>query len=724
MHHASATTAGPPASASRPRRTPSWFSRSLFIALVVGWLWLAWLVRATAGLEVLLFGAVAIGGLVIVGAGRNGLLSPVFHYDLVRTARRGHLQSHRFLFAVFLAAALYLTYSSHVGGFDLSFSLSINVPRNVPRNQVGEPIPGPNRLAQFTWGFVSKVLLLQYVAVLLVTPAYVATALPQEKQQRTLEFILTTDLSDGEIVLGLLASRLANLGLLIITGLPILGFLQFLGGVDPQLVLCGVVTVLLSMLSLGSVSVLVSVFAARPGPALLHAYFWVAILSFGSLCIPVVQFANPAFAVEWFASAQGPDFAVMLTANLAIAFLWHGGVTYFVCRWAIREFRAASSRQLPLPTSPPLVPALLQRPVMVRTAAGWEVLTMERPGPQCVAAREPLPSGSRPVDGWGPFPPSPDKDGTDLGWRPPHDWDSRPRRRVGEDALLWKETLSLITVEQIIAFARGWPIVAAVAVVGVLFTAHLWIDSQQLDAGPLNGIFRGLNAAAFSLVLLAAAINAAGRVSREREQQTLETLRTLPITTFQILLAKWLGSIWSLVPICGLLMGVWLLAALVTALHAAALPLLFAASAILLTFMASLGLWFSTIQRTTLRSTLFTVLVALLLLTSAGSVFVGRPASSYRGTEASWIERLYDHTVSPAQMLWTLSFCSSALLGKEDPNGVPEIVAAVVALHFYILVTVLLWLSMIRRLEADKGSSRRRHDLVETKLHLPVEHPP
>jgi hypothetical protein len=154
-------------------------------------------------------------------------------------------------------------------------------------------------------------------------------------------------------------------------------------------------------------------------------------------------------------------------------------------------------------------------------------------------------------------------------------------------------------------------------------------------------------------------------------------------------------------------MGWCLLAALLTALHAAALPLLGAASAILLTFMASLGLWFSTVQPTTLRSTLFTVLVALLLLTSAGTVFVGRPAGSLALQERSWIGRVYDHTVSPAQTLSTLSFSSSTLFGKDDQYAVADIIAAVVAVHFYLAVTALLWWSMIRRLESEKGLTRR-----------------
>src|SRR5450755_4493938 len=54
-------------------------------------------------------------------------------------------------------------------------------------------------------------LLIQYLLVLIMTPAYVGSAIAEEKERRTLEFLLATDLRSQEIIFGKVASRLGNL---------------------------------------------------------------------------------------------------------------------------------------------------------------------------------------------------------------------------------------------------------------------------------------------------------------------------------------------------------------------------------------------------------------------------------------------------------------------------------------------------------------------------------
>ncbi len=694
-----------PPLAMKPRGNSRGYLRSLLTVLCASWLGVTLLFRVSAGIELLLFGLLLFGAALILYAGRRGLTSPIFYYDLVRTARRGQQQAHRFLFAVFLAGALFLTYSSHTGSFDLTFGQTVRIPR--PLRTEFDPAFGPtervsrNQLAEFGWSFVSKVLILQYLAVLLVTPAYVATALPQEKQQRTLEFILTTDLSDQEIVAGVLVSRLANLFLLVITGLPILALLQFIGGVDPRAVLAGFVMILLTMMSAGSASILASVFSDRPWPALCSAYVWVFVLTAFSavLCVPL---NSPS----WYLMGPGATTAATGGAELVLtAMLSHGALTWFLSLWAVREFRAASLGQLPLSGSGPPPAArqpasLLRRPVLVESAAGWQVMS-------AAAAGE--------AQGWGPYPPSPDGESLETDRPLQIPWDSRHRRRVGEDALLWKETYSLMTREKLFGQFTGERLALALLGFIALFVFHLWIDGNRLDRMPeadyANNAFRGCNVVAFSLILFAVAVNAAGRVSREREQQTLDVLRAIPVGLGDILLAKWLGSLRIVLPFLGLLALVWALALVFSALHAAALPLLLAGSLVYLAFMSSLGLWLSTMHRTTLRSTLFAVLAALLFLTSTTTLLAGRHLIR-SGT--AWHERLYDHVISPGQTLWTLSFASSALLGKGELNTLPDILAAVVAVHLYILLTAVLWASMLRRLEGEKGPAPKRPGDAQT----------
>src|SRR5436305_10052674 len=70
----------------------------------------------------------------------------------------------------------------------------------------------------------------------------------------------------------MLASRLANLGMVLLTGLPILSLLEFVGGVDPGVVWAGFAATAVSMLSLGSLGLVNSIRAEKPRGAMLRTY--------------------------------------------------------------------------------------------------------------------------------------------------------------------------------------------------------------------------------------------------------------------------------------------------------------------------------------------------------------------------------------------------------------------------------------------------------------------
>src|SRR5262249_906420 len=102
-----------------------------------------------------------------------------------------------------------------------------------------------------------------------------------------------------EIVLSKLASRYCNLGLLVLTGLPILALTQFMGGVDPDLVLAGFAVTAVTMASLAALSILQSVYAKKPRDAIVLtylgalAYLVVSGVS-NSLRVPI-----PGFSAIW-----------------------------------------------------------------------------------------------------------------------------------------------------------------------------------------------------------------------------------------------------------------------------------------------------------------------------------------------------------------------------------------------------------------------------------------
>src|SRR5262245_17811533 len=124
-----------------------------------------------------------VGLLVVAGLffAARWLFGPVLFYDLVRSSRRGRNVLLRVLYAaalLFALATLYLNYDP----FD------------------GDPFSrSPRGLASFAEAFFCTFVGVQFGAVLLLTPAYFAGAIAEEKDRKTLEFLLATDLHSREI---------------------------------------------------------------------------------------------------------------------------------------------------------------------------------------------------------------------------------------------------------------------------------------------------------------------------------------------------------------------------------------------------------------------------------------------------------------------------------------------------------------------------------------------
>jgi ABC-type transport system involved in multi-copper enzyme maturation permease subunit len=157
--------------------------------------------------------------------------------------------------------ALFVLYASWFG-----------LPKEDWREVFHQPEIARARLPKFCHSFCQVFLFGQLGIVALVTPLFTAGVVADERERRTLGLLVTTAMSDQEIILGLYAGRMANLGLVILTGLPILFMMPFLGGVDPTWVVTTFVATNMTMLTLGALSMLVSVTATNSLAAHLGSY--------------------------------------------------------------------------------------------------------------------------------------------------------------------------------------------------------------------------------------------------------------------------------------------------------------------------------------------------------------------------------------------------------------------------------------------------------------------
>src|SRR5262245_43434234 len=166
------------------------------------------------------------------------LFGPVFALDATRVGRRLSTFIVRWLYLFILVSVL--------GVFFLSWR------PDLPGS--GE-VADPSVIAGFAENFFWLYALTQFLAVVFFTPAFTAVAITDEKERKTLDFLLATDLTGREIVFGKLAVRLGVLLMLILAGLPVISLMQFFGGIEPRLLFLTVGMTLVTALSLSAVGV-------------------------------------------------------------------------------------------------------------------------------------------------------------------------------------------------------------------------------------------------------------------------------------------------------------------------------------------------------------------------------------------------------------------------------------------------------------------------------------
>jgi ABC-type transport system involved in multi-copper enzyme maturation permease subunit len=442
-----------------------------------------------------------------------------------------------------------------------------------PGDLFAEARVGMQELSEFGSQFFMTFLALQVGAVFVLTPAFTATAVAEEKQRRTLEYLLATDLYNREIVLGKLASRLLAMLLLLAGGLPVLSFVQFLGGVDPNLVLAGFAATAVTMLSVGSLGILNSVYAARPRGAVLSTYVeYGAYLLLSSCCAPAALASGGMNPLGWLAAGNIFVAYAQVTASAGAA----GGTTGSAVLTVLAEYVGFHA-----------VAAAIMTGVATAKLRAWYAEPRARSDREVAQNRRVLDMKLR------------------AQLRLP---------RVGEDPILWKELYAEYGF-RLHPLARGVLFFVGGAFLFVASLAYLCgiaVSLATRDPGAFaTGWVRVVGTAVGCLMVVAVAVRASTSLTSERDRQTLDDLLTTPLPNRAILGGKWLGAVLSVRHGWWCLGAVWLLGFLAGGLHILSLLMLLVAWWALAAFAAGLGLWFSLHCRTTLRATVYTLLALL-----------------------------------------------------------------------------------------------------------------
>jgi ABC-type transport system involved in multi-copper enzyme maturation permease subunit len=201
------------------------------------------------------------------------MAGPILTHELRLGGRRVRNYTLRWCYAGWLALLFF--------GFSVSFFAALAV----------APVLGASA-SETSRNFVEFVVRQQFYLLLLVGPALTAGAVTDEKARGTLQYLLTTDLTVGEILIGKLLARAALIGSLALLPLPFLCVVAPFAGLDLLgfFILAVCTTVLI--LSLGAAGLLASVWCRQTRNAVVSTY---CCLALGYVLLLSQDFSDPLY---------------------------------------------------------------------------------------------------------------------------------------------------------------------------------------------------------------------------------------------------------------------------------------------------------------------------------------------------------------------------------------------------------------------------------------------
>ena len=262
------------------------------------------------------------------------LIGPVLYQEMLLASRRTRQYVFRWIYAGWMC--LQLAGLAFIYGFRALL-----------------PFSEETQFAVLVCSILTPVLIAQqFILLVLTTPVFVAGAVTDEKTRGTLQYLLTTDLTVSDVILGKWLARVFQVCVLYLTSLPLFCFVGVLGGMEwTTLVGMGAVS-LLTALAMGAASLLASVWSRQTRDAVLGLLIilCVAILIdwlLGNWWLrPFFRCLHPLYILEpaW-GGGDWAGFQTMIGRILMATLAW-GIVTAGCLSLAIWRLRPAYLRQM------------------------------------------------------------------------------------------------------------------------------------------------------------------------------------------------------------------------------------------------------------------------------------------------------------------------------------------------------------------------------------------
>jgi ABC-type Na+ efflux pump permease subunit len=454
-------------------------------------------------------------------------LGPLLSLEMLRLGRRGQTFIVR-VFVAFLVLGALAVYTagtfSNLNNLQVLHyeAVSLRVIDETDKSTDAATIMGrliPRLAREFSeWAMFGIVTL-----ILFIVPLGVASSIAEERDRKTIEFLLTTDLTSREIIFGKLGIRVWHCFYILLVIIPVLSIMQVWGGVEIPFVIAACFIGMLGVIA----TTAFCIWASLHGTSFMRSLLWcfLPILGFYLLTVswyyrePAFLYADPQISqIMVYVSLINPLIilrVVQARPDLLTQYrfeFWQGIYPAFTLLFTLffywrschglREL-AFKVRQRKLRRG-----GLIAMPASVKTGNA-------KPG--SVATRH---------------------------------WADPPAIGDDEDGLYWKEkyfTSFGWNWLKKISFIPSWVWVLGIVTLSMLTLAVMSSDLSFASQIPKlsAGLTKNIGLLAMLIIVSVVGMTACSSVARERQKETLVDLIMTPVDRKEILTAKWWGAMYQ-----------------------------------------------------------------------------------------------------------------------------------------------------------------------------------
>src|SRR5689334_15185573 len=138
-----------------------------------------------------------------------------------------------------------------------------------------------SELAKVSASLFQRLSYLQLGLVALLSPIFTAGAITQEKDSQTYDILLATPLTNGQIVLGSLLSRVFFVVALLVSGVPIFSITQVFGGVAIRSIAMSFLIAAATAFVTGALAMAIAVFKVGTRRTIFSFYLFIVLYLVG-----------------------------------------------------------------------------------------------------------------------------------------------------------------------------------------------------------------------------------------------------------------------------------------------------------------------------------------------------------------------------------------------------------------------------------------------------------